>query len=293
MGRHWGTPWDRGCVLTPHSFLSAPWGWRSCTGCRAGLLPGLESPPPHDPVLRVQEGSELSSGPQGGVPQPLLASRGGTLPSWEGVGQDWVWGERAPPAMRPRWSTALGTGVVSGPGPLEIAPVPLRTPVFVCDLDPQRARKVGVLSSPAGPPVRAGGAGFVLEAAPLAKPRCMPRKCFREHRHPTVLCPHTFSPLKKGARGARSQLHALRPTGSGRVETGLSASARRTLGCRSPLCPERGAVSAGAALQTLPTQLSQALFPSFGGGVSRASLGSQLTPTQQPVLRAGVPLTVL
>lgn len=195
--------------------------------------------------------------------------------------------------MRPRWSTALGTGVVSGPGPLEIAPVPLRTPVFVCDLDPQRARKVGVLSSPAGPPVRAGGAGFVLEAAPLAKPRCMSRKCFREHRHPTVLCPHTFSPLKKGARGARSQLHALRPTGSGRVETGLSASARRTLGCRSPLCPERGAVSAGAALQTLPTQLSQALFPSFGGGVSRASLGSQLTPTQQLVLRAGVPLTVL
>lgn len=159
LGRHWGTPWDRGCVLTPHSFLSAPWGWRSCTGCRAGLLPGLESPPPHDPVLRVQEGSELSSGPQGGVPQPLLASRGGTLPSWEGVGQDWVWGERAPPAMRPRWSTALGTGVVSGPGPLEIAPVPLRTPVFVCDLDPQRARKVGVLSSPAGPPVRAGGRG--------------------------------------------------------------------------------------------------------------------------------------
>lgn len=150
MGRHWGTPWDRGCVLTPHSFLSAPWGWRSCTGCRAGLLPGLESPPPHDPVLRVQEGSELSSGPQGGVPQPLLASRGGTLPSWEGVGQDWVWGERAPPTMRPRWSTALGTGVVSGPGPLEIAPVPLRTPVFVCDLDPQRARKVGVLSGLGG-----------------------------------------------------------------------------------------------------------------------------------------------
>lgn len=117
----------------------------------------------------------------------------------------------------------------------------------------------------------------------------MPRKCFREHRHPTVPCPHTFSPLKKGARGARSQLHALRPTGSGRVETGLLASARRTLGCRSPLCPERGAVSAGAALQTLPTQLSQALFPSFGEGCPELLWGLSSPPPSSSSSGLGSP----
>lgn len=153
MGRHWGTPWDRGCALAPRGFRSAPWAWRPCTGCQGGLLPGLESPP-NDPVLRVQEGSELSSGPQGGVPQPLLASRSGTLPSWEGEDRT-GWGGNSPSRHEAQTQHSVGTGAVSGRASWR---EPLSPPhPRICDLGPQRARKAGVLPSPAGPPVRAGG----------------------------------------------------------------------------------------------------------------------------------------